>query len=365
MKSADREEERESTFDFEEHGREALSEYLKARSHYQDLALSVERIIRECLNRLQPKINSVTSRAKDAESFEKKASQPSDIDPTVPKYRDPLHEITDLAGVRIITFFPDAMSEVEQALNEQFSIKERTDKSDALIDNERFGYQSVHFLLKLKPPRSKLPEFARFGEDIVEVQVRTILQHAWAEIEHDIQYKSALAIPEEINRRFMALAALLEIADREFQSIRDAESRIRTDARERLIAGNLDVEITPDSLKAYLDRKLGVDDRLSKSTYDWLVRVLKGLGFADLSQVGACIAPFDDGALSRITEGWRQGQATRFEHMLLAGMGETFLDRHPLGNEPSWAALGTDRLRRLREGGIDIVSYDPQNSSVE
>jgi hypothetical protein len=95
---------------------------------------------------------------------------------------------------------------------------------------------------------------------------------------------------------------------------------LETDARERLIAGNLDVEITPDSLKANLDRKLGVDNRLSKSTYDCLVRVLKGIGFADLSQVDACIAPFDDGALSRITEGWKQGQATRLEHML-AGTG--------------------------------------------
>jgi putative GTP pyrophosphokinase len=96
MESTDREEEQQSTFDFEEHGREALSEYLKVRSHYEDLAVSVERIMRECLDHLRTKINSVTSRAKDAESFEKKASQPSDIDPTVPKYQDPVREITDL-----------------------------------------------------------------------------------------------------------------------------------------------------------------------------------------------------------------------------------------------------------------------------
>ena len=88
----------------------------------------------------------------------------------------------------------------------------------------------------------------------------------------------------------MALAALLEIADREVQSIRDEESRISAEARDRLIAGNLDVEITPDSLKTYLDQSLGADNRLSRSTYDWLVRVLKTLGFASLSQVDACVA---------------------------------------------------------------------------
>jgi putative GTP pyrophosphokinase len=102
------------------------------------------------------------------------------------------------------------------------------------------------------------------------------LQHAWAEIEHDIKYKSTAAVPEEISRRFMALAALLEIADREVQNIRDEESRISAEARARMIEGNLDVEITPDSLKTYLDQSLGLDNRLSRSTYDWLVRVLKG-----------------------------------------------------------------------------------------
>jgi hypothetical protein len=188
------------------------------------------------------------------------------------------------------------------------------------------------------------------------------LQHAWAEIEHDIQYKSTAAIPEQISRRFMALAALLEIADREFQSIRDEESRISAEARDRLIAGNLDVEITPDSLKTYLDQSLGADNRLSRSTYDWLVRVLKTLGFASLSQVDACVARLDDDVLSRMTEGSRQGQATRFERMLLAGMGQIFVDRHPFGNEPWWSARANDHFSRLRECGIEIGSYDPQNS---
>ena len=88
--------------------------------------------------------------------------------------------------------------------------------------------------------------------------MRTILQHAWAEIEHDIQYKSSHAIPTEIRRRFMALAGMFEIADREFQAIQTADQELEGQATQSVQRGELGgVEITPNSLKLFLDKKLG------------------------------------------------------------------------------------------------------------
>ncbi len=113
----------------------------------------------------------------------------------MPKYQDPLVEIDDLAGVRIITFFPGSIEAIETMIGEEFDIFERSDKSEALIEEGRFGYQSIHYLVTLKDTRTQLVEYARFDRAIIELQVRTILQHAWAEIEHDIQYKSTSAIP--------------------------------------------------------------------------------------------------------------------------------------------------------------------------
>lgn len=55
-----------------------------------------------------------------------------------------------------------------------------------------------------------------------EIQIRSVLQHAWAEIEHDIGYKSEITIPKEMRRSFSRIAGLLEIADKEFDSIRQA-----------------------------------------------------------------------------------------------------------------------------------------------
>ena len=120
-----------------------------------------------------------------------KLNIPSDIDPNSPKYENPLTGITDLAGVRIITYFPDTLAQVDRMLVDEFEIIEKSNKGATLLQEERFGYQSIHYLVKLKGERARLAEYRNLKDGVVEIQIRTILQHAWAEIEHDIQYKSS------------------------------------------------------------------------------------------------------------------------------------------------------------------------------
>jgi hypothetical protein len=187
------------------------------------------------------------------------------------------------------------------------------------------------------------------------------VQHAWAEIEHDIQYKAVETIPTSIRRRFMALSELLEIADREFQAISDDDEHGRTDARHLLAAGQLDrVEITPDVLKAYLDSKYMPDGRMADWSYAWATRLLKRLGFENFGQVDDAIGGYDDDRISRLLWGGRRGQLSRFEDVLLAAMGEDFITRHPWSSaEPSWGWPNRRRnhLERLAAAGIPIGSY--------
>lgn len=345
-------------FDFATHERTAVAEYLKHYGFYSDLATVVRRIVEESLKQRSIKVHSVEARAKDPSNFGRKAAQPSDTDPTKPRYVNPLQEITDLAGIRVITYFPSTLDRIDAMLKEEFRVVERSDKGAELLEEERFGYQSIHYLVTLSRERARLPEYDRFADSVAEVQVRTIMQHAWAEIEHDIQYKSALVIPAEIRRRFMSLAGLLEIADREFQEIQDADERLTIEARSRIEGGQLEqVEITPDALKAFLDKRLGPDGRISDFSYDWTARLLRRLGFRTLEQVEKCIRGYDDDHVSRAAVGGRQGQTSRFEYMLLAGMGECFIQRHFFAGE-SWFGA-TERLEKLAQSGIEIRSYDP------
>lgn len=352
-------------FDFARHEQAAVTEYLRVASFYGDLANAAKRIADEAVKRRQIQVHSVQARAKDPSSFGKKAAKPSKNDPSRPMYLKPLEEITDQAAIRIITFFPRAIQEIDQMLKEEFSVIEHFDKGESLIDEERFGYQSVHYLVTLNRIRISLPEYKQFETAKVEIQVRTILQHAWAEIEHDIQYKSSSTIPRNIKRRFMSLAGLLEIADREFQEIQDADRKLTTQAVDLISAGDLQtVEITPNALKSYLDKKIGSDGRMSDFSYDWTVRLLLRLGFTSLDQVDKCIEPYDHDRISRLIDGTRQGQLTRFEYMLLAGMGKKFIERHPWALELWFPERRTKNLEKLSEAKILIGFYDPVPNNV-
>lgn len=351
----------EQPIDIKGHAQSAIAEYLRVQSFFENIASVVSRVIQECLKKNGIKVHSVQSRAKDPTSFGRKAAIPSETNPNIPKYKEPLKEITDLAGVRIITHFPATLAQVDYLLSEEFEIVEKSNKGLELIEEERFGYQSIHYLVRVKSDRARLAEYARFADTTVEVQVRTILQHAWAEIEHDIQYKSSKTIPSEIRRRFMALAGMLEVADREFQAIQDADKEIEDHAKNMVQRGDLGgIEITPNSLKFFLDKRLGADGRMSTWSYDWTARLLKRLGFRDLKQVELAVASYDDHALSIIAEGARQGQTSRFELMLLAALGQRFDELHPW-TEPFFRNRRKLALEKFESAGIPIgvFSFDP------
>jgi ppGpp synthetase/RelA/SpoT-type nucleotidyltranferase len=311
-------------FDFDTHRARAVEGYLGRYGLYEDFALALEGIISAALESAGLLVHTLEVRAKDPESFGRKAARRSAEDPEQPKYTDPLTQITDLAGGRVIAFFLRDVDAIAPIIRGEFEVLEEIDKSaEREAEGTFVGYQSIHFIVRLKDTRTGLPEYARFEGLVAEVQARTILQHAWAEIEHDMQYKAVDAIPAAIRRRFASLAGMIAVADREFQAIQEEASLLRERARESVEAGRLDeVEITADALKAYLDRRLGPDGRMADYSYSWLARALIRLGFKSFDQVDAVVEGIDDAELSRRVWGGRQGQITRFEDMLYVAMGD-------------------------------------------
>jgi ppGpp synthetase/RelA/SpoT-type nucleotidyltranferase len=343
---------------------EARSKYEKVMGIYEDYAKSIESVLANCIAAERVMAHSITSRAKHPESFERKAAQPSSANPLVAKYDDPMDQITDKSGVRIITYFLSAVSRVSEIIQDQFEVLEAETKASS--EPDRFGYQSDHYLVRFSSTRDALPEYSRFAGLVAEIQVRTILQHAWAEIEHDIQYKAVATLPHSVRRRFGALAGLIEIADREFQAIEDEDQAIRRETRRKVDLGQLDqVEITGDSLRAYLDKKYGPDGRMADFSYRWTARLLLRLGFTNLAQVDDCIRGYNDDQISRLAFGSRQGQLNRFEGVLLASMGEGLIVAH-LWADPENSHLSNwyinyalRILSKLRNGGIVIGDYRP------
>lgn len=188
-----------------------IEEYDKKVHLYHKLEKKVKDLLDDVLGKV--KIHSITERIKTKDSLIKKIE-------TKDKYKT-LNDITDILGLRIITYFSDDVDEVAEIIEKEFKIdvQKSVDKRKAL-EPDRFGYLSLHYIASLSEERLKLTEYQEYSDYCFEIQIRSLLQHAWAEIEHDIGYKSSAAVPHEIKRNFSRLAGLLELADEEFKRIR-------------------------------------------------------------------------------------------------------------------------------------------------
>jgi ppGpp synthetase/RelA/SpoT-type nucleotidyltranferase len=202
----------------------ALS-YAKNRTFYEDFSAVIHRIAQEVLKFNCIKTHSIEYRAKDVASFERKSNKKNEDGSN--KYKNPLLEITDLAACRIIVFTTNDVKYVCDLIKTTFDIKQEYDLGEIRSETADFGYKSVHFLVSLDKERCRLNDFKKFTGFICEIQVRTILQHAWAEMEHDIQYKGVHDVPKQLKHKFRALAGLIEIADREFTAIQEEDNKLK------------------------------------------------------------------------------------------------------------------------------------------
>ena len=359
-------------FDFKLHQQNAIEEFTAIKPLHEAFGVAIQTILIKCLHDKNIKYHSIETRTKSIKSFAEKAIKPLENDISKPKYYNPIKEITDLTAARIITFFPITINEVNEVLYKEFIIIEKSDKSDILDQQEKLGYKSVHYLIKLKPSRCDLSEYKAYSDLIAEIQVRTILQHAWAEIEHDIEYKSEIIIPKVIKRRFMALAGLLEIADREFESIQNDNEILKKQSRVSVNSGKLqNVEITKDSIKAYLMKKIIDCDIAEDSSYEYTASVLKKMGFKDLQQVDDCIKNYNTKNIHDLISSKGRSQLVIFENLLILGMGQTYIDRHPY-NKPEHSDIfivtvniWNRVLSRFIELGITIGNYIPGTNTDE
>jgi len=209
---------------------EVIKKYVsEQRGTYRLLSEKTKEFLSSILNSKGIVPHSIISREKDPEQLREKITREGEVYDNLP------NNISDLAGVRIITYFPSDVDKIVPLIEKEFKVdpKHSVDKR-LCLDFAIFGYASVHFVVEFMPEMLKLPEYTLFDKMKCEIQVRTILQHAWAEIEHDIVYKSPGEIPFRVRRRFACLAGLLEIADREFESLRHDEMAVRQAIQSRI-----------------------------------------------------------------------------------------------------------------------------------
>lgn len=225
-----------------------LDEYDRRIGEFREFGQKLHNLLSSILDNGRVATHSINYRVKQRQSLSSKIARPQSA------YKS-LSEITDIVGIRIITYFAEDVDSIASIIENEFAvdIDNSTDKRAAL-DPDRFGYLSMHHVVSLQPNRTGLTEYARFLGMKAEIQTRSILQHAWAEIEHDLGYKSSATIPRGIRRKFSRLAGLLEIADQEFGAIREELSDYEKNVAADINRAPGTVDLNRLSLTAFVEQ---------------------------------------------------------------------------------------------------------------
>gem|GEM_PF-1986395 len=190
-----------------------LDQYRSQQDLHKSYADCLRALISGLLADHNLKVHDVAARAKCIKSLHDKI--------WLKKYQS-LSEITDLTGARIILYFKNDIDKTLKILRDEFEIDFANSEDKRERPNPyEFGYRSFHYIVTMKSERTSLPEYKRFAGLKAEIQVRTILDHAWAEIQHGgLGYKAEGAVPRKTQRDLAKAAALLEVADEHFVEAR-------------------------------------------------------------------------------------------------------------------------------------------------
>ncbi len=174
---------------------------------YSQLEEIVDDILHKILITDKNTLIHITHRIKTMDSIKGKLKRKSDSYASI-------YDIRDILGFRVISYFSSDVDRAAEIIAKHFRVDmDKSKDKRELIDARSFGYLSLHYICSLPE------EYGELSDLWFEIQIKTILQHSWAEIEHDLGYKAEIEVPREIRRSFSKAASLLETTDDIFSDI--------------------------------------------------------------------------------------------------------------------------------------------------
>lgn len=256
----------------------------------EKLCQEVSYILSVEIEKAKIEIAQISSRTKSLESFCEKISRKG--------YQNPFNDVTDFAGVRVVYLYSASRPYIERIIEREFEIVEKVDKN--ISDEDRFGYGALHYIVKIRNSHAG----ARYDElknMICEIQVRTILQDAWALVAHHLSYKQESDAPQELRRKLNALSGLFETADDQFETIRNFRRTYQDKLQKTILTGNSlnnIEEANIDSLEAYLKSRFPERDHHGRNGVAELLDDLKNHELMTLSDIDTMINAVIDAVLA-------------------------------------------------------------------
>lgn len=205
-----------------------------------------------------------------------------------------ISDLQDIIGFRLILLFSRDVLQVGQIISERFEVIRQYDTRDRLKEDQ-FGYSSMHYVVKLKRATLAAYSIQHFPQLRIEIQVRTLAQHLWAETSRILQYKQENDMPRELSRDLHRISALLETIDSDFEQV----LKKRDDYRAGIVGLDSNIELNVDLLAITLDRLWPEGNKIDVEDYYYLLEYLKHHGITLQSQLTQIIRKQRDNVLGR------------------------------------------------------------------
>lgn len=249
-------------------------------------------VLESLIKQAEIKTHSITGRVKTLESFLDKVESKG--------YDDPFTQVEDFVGCRIVCLFFSDLEPVASLIRDNFLVVKEENKIESQ-SVEQFGYMSVHFIVMLDQ-RYAGPRYAGLHQTVAEIQIRTILMDAWANVAHHLDYKGEASVPSELRKDFFALSGLFYVADRHFELFASESRKAQESARmavEKSDAGS--VELNLHTMSAYLKKEYPERWKEDPASVSELVEELWDSGYTTIDDV--------DRMLKRATEAFERYEA--------------------------------------------------------
>ncbi|MCD9548657.1 (p)ppGpp synthetase [Photobacterium carnosum] len=218
-----------------------IEQYREIKPKYERLNGNVCSALKQLIDEEQIPIFAIESRIKDESSFSNKLSRK--------EYSSPFEQVEDLCGIRIICYYQEDIEKICSIVKNEFIVISEENKQENL-NVDQFGYSSFHYVVKLKGDWLKHPNARGLDELKAEIQIRTMLMHTWSAISHKLLYKREADVAPQFRRKLNRLSALIELADEQFNAIKNEKHSYQKDNSQASKAFDSSVALSSDSLMA-------------------------------------------------------------------------------------------------------------------
>lgn len=215
--------------------------------HYKALGDLIRLYLIESLTAAKISFTDIQFRVKTFHSFFTKIKRKK-------YYNEPYSKIEDICGVRVICTFKEDLQKVTELIPLLFDSKP-PDNKELDIQSKLIGYRGIHQIVKLKAAICDSSSFYNKLKGLnAEIQIRTIVQHSWAEVSHKLNYKDEENVPTEFQEMLANISSTLSLVDNLYSNLRKEKEELKNKLKSKnKKTFPLDQEINIETLTTFLD----------------------------------------------------------------------------------------------------------------